>query len=437
LSLALTVVLLCLTVLPVLGDDMQDLKKDLEQLRQQNHLMQQQLEEQHKMIVELNRKVNELPQTAPPATAGTPGAAGADLQGGEAAPKEGNGFSMGNLKISGEGGVAFFETGKNGYFPDAQFRVDEARLFLDAPLWQDVYFHGELDLITREAEDDSIHLGELYLDFEDVAQFWHQEHLLNVRAGQFYIPFGEEYQVRNAIDNPLISHSLSDLWGVSPGLELFGQVNKFSYALGVQTGGISDLDENEADKSVAGRLGYDPVPWLHLSASAMRTGDLNASEDWASALWLDEGFFTSIGSPKTSLFHADLAELDGQVKWHRGSWKSAAGYADYNDNDPLGGNRRDLYYYYTELVQGVTPKLYGAVRFSQIDVPEGYPLVGNSDSDYGIPTKDLWRLSVGAGYRFNRNLLLKAEYTLEHGQQTDGSPRNHEDMLALECAFKF
>jgi hypothetical protein len=227
------------------------------------------------------------------------------------------------------------------------------------------------------------------------------------------------------------------LWGLSAGVELFGSASKFSYAVAAQSGGISLTADNEADKSIAGRIGYDPTSWLHFSASAMRTGDVNAKEDFVTAMWFGGGFFQSIGSKNTSLFHDDLAELDGQVKWHEGSFKAAGGYADYNDNDPTRSNYRNLYYYYGELVQGVTEKLYGAVRWSQVRSGKGYPVMGDNYEGFGLSTTDLWRLSLGAGYRFNQHLLLKAEYMIEQGRQTDGNPRNHEDMLAVEGAFKF
>ena len=105
-----------------------------------------------------------------------------------------------------------------------------------------------------------------------------------------YVPFGEEYLSRYAIDNPLISHSLSDLWGVDEGVELYGKVGPVRYTMAVQNGGIPDTLDYNDDKSVAGRLEYDPARWLHLSASGMRTGDLQVSGDQLSAMWFGNGF---------------------------------------------------------------------------------------------------------------------------------------------------
>src|SRR5204862_1142451 len=118
-----------------------------------------------------------------------------------------------------------------------------------APIWENVYFFTELNLMTREANDLSLQLGELYVDFENISRLWDRDRMLNLRVGRMDTPFGEEYQTRDAIDNPLISHSLSDLWGVDEGIELYGSVNKVSYAVAVQNGGVSGVRDFDGDKS--------------------------------------------------------------------------------------------------------------------------------------------------------------------------------------------
>src|SRR5688572_10087360 len=167
-----------------------------------------------------------------------------------------SGFNLGRIRISGEGGVVFFHTSSDGQYPNSAFRVDEAKLFLEAPLWESTYFYGELDLVTREANDEYFHLGELYVDFENVLRHWTDKNRLSLRLGRFDIPFGEECAVRDVIDNPLISHSLSDLWGIDEGVELYGGAFGFDYVLAVQNGGHPTLQDFTSDKSIAGRVGY-------------------------------------------------------------------------------------------------------------------------------------------------------------------------------------
>jgi hypothetical protein len=444
----------CLFVSPVIAQDDAELKKEVDELREQNRALQSQLRQQQATIDQLShkfsdfQKTNELRQGAPPSMS-------AEAEGTTPPPSGYKNFSVGNVVITGEGGAGFFDTGQNGRYPNAPFRVDEARLFFDAPIWDDIYFYGQVDLITPEAPDNGLYLGELYVQFENLGKYWDLDQLLNARVGQFYIPFGEEYEYRFAIDDPLLSHSLSDIWGYDPGLELYGSWRKLSYAVAVQNGGISTLNDNTADKSIAARIGYDPLSWLHFSASAMRTGDLSATKD-VSALWFGSGLFKSIGSTNTSLFHVNLAELDSTATWKTGYVRAAGGYAGYNDDDStpgagtaaspgpygagpgvasVGNNHREIYYYYVEALQHLNPKLYGVTRFSQIQTGRGYPIIG--DAPHSLPTSDLWRLSLGLGYRLNDHLTLKIEYMIEHGQLSTGGPRNHENMFATEAAFKF
>jgi hypothetical protein len=208
----------------------------------------------------------------------------------------------------------------------------------------------------------------------------------------------------------------------------------------VQNGGIPDTRDYDSDKSVAARLAYDPNRWLHFSASAMRTGNLDAQGDFLSAMWFGNGFFRSLGGPGTTKFHADLAEGDIAVRLTRGSLKAFGGWVHYDDNDPVNVNRRDAYYYSLEAVHDLFGKLYGGARFSQILGGKGMPIVGNGNFGqffFGPLTQDLWRLSLGLGYRFSRNLVLKAEYSFEQGRLVNGLERDNENQFAAELAFRF
>jgi len=417
------------------AQDAQELKKEIDELREQNRLLQEQLQQQRQMLDQLSGKVSSLQQTNQQNQSDLR-ALQASVENAPAPPEKSKGLSLGNVLISGEGGAGFFDTQSAGKYPNAAFVLDEARLFVDAPVWGDVYFYGEVDLQTREEFDLGVYLGELYLQWENLGKFWNRDDSLNVRLGQFYTPFGEEYQSRFAIDNALISHSLSDIWGLNPGLELYGAFKHLSYVVAVQNGGVSTLNDGTADKSVAGRIGYDPASWLDLSVSGLRTGHLSAANDMLSAIWFGGGFFSPL-TAKTTIFQANMAEADAQAKWKGGYVRLAGGYADYDDNNPAADDHRDIYYYYVEGLQNLAPKFYGAVRWSQIRVPEGYPILADSTAFPGLSTRDIWRLSLGLGYRFNEHLLLKIEYAFEQGRLSSGGVRDQENLFAAEAAFKF
>ena len=419
----------------VAADQSKDLKQQLELLMKQNAALQETVKQQQSTIENLNRRVGDIEQSR--SENFTP-----DKPLPNERPDTG-GVKFGPVSIGGEGAVALFSGQANSAFPETQFRVDEAKLFFEAPIWGDVYFFSELNLATREDDDIDLNLGELYLDWEDLSKLWGEQRQLNLRIGRIDIPFGDEYLYRDAIDDPLVSHSLTDTWGVDEGLELYGALGNFSYVLAVQNGGISGTRDFNGDKSVTARLSYDPNKLLHFSLSGMRTGDLDASDDQLSELWFGGGWFRSIGSASTTEFHANLVQSDVSMKFSRGLLRAFGGYAQYDDNDPTANNRRNFYYYSVEGVLDVTKKFYTAVRFGQIFVDGGYPLPGqgNMGTYFFSPVapfaEELWRCSLGVGYRFSPHLIVKTEYSFEGGQQTDGAKRDNVNIFAAQAAFGF
>ena len=91
----------------------------------------------------------------------------------------------------------------------------------------------------------------------------------------------------------------------------------------------------------------------------------------------------------------------------------------------------------------MTRKFYCAARFSQIFVADGYPIPGNGSLNtfyydpFGPQADNLWRATVGVGYRFSPQLIWKLDYSFERGQHIDGTTRQHVDLLATEVAFAF
>ena len=407
----------------------------LDDLRRQNERLQEQLKQQQGQIEQLTRTVADIK-------------ANSQSSGDELVPRQTDrlpAFKIGKVVLSGEGGVAMFRTGSRGAFPNSEFRIDEARLFLDAQVWDDAYFFAEINLTTREAADEYFELGELYLDFEGLGHNWGWDKALNVRAGRMYIPFGEEYQHRNAIDNSLISHSLTDLWGYDEGVEIYGDIRGLRYAAAVQNGGDDALHDHNVDKSVAIRFSYSPVSWLDTSVSAMRTGDLEVKGDGLSAIWFGNGFFKSLSSANTTRFHANLLEADAKSRLGSGYLRAAGGAITYGDNDPVGNTGRDLYYYYLEAMHPLPASFYAAARFSQVFSNDGFPVVGNEPAgSYFRPilgadllAKEMFRLSLGVGYRISSKLVIKTEYSFDRGRQLNGASRNHEDLFGIEAAAGF
>jgi len=403
----------------------------IQALQRQNAMLEQQVERQNQAIESLTQKVGELEAT---------NAAEENAAAENAPPPAPTGYNLGNVNVSAEGGVAFFNTDRNGFSSDSDLRVDEARLFVEAPIWKEVYFQGESDLATREYPTLSVQLGELYLDAQDLSELWGQDAQLNLRAGRMYIPFGEEYLDRYAIDDPLISHSVSDIWGYGPGVELYGTLAKFDYVVAVQNdSGQNGVQDFDGDKAVTGRIGFNPDRHWRFSVSAMRTGNLNVQGDEYSSVWFGNEFLQPLVTMNATLFHYELVEGDIMAKWSGGHVGAFGGYGQYGDNDPTANNGRDFFYYSVEGVQDLPQKFYLAARFSEALSDKGVPILGlGSYGVYGDDlTTELWRLSLGLGYRFSENLLLKTEYSFEGGHDLGGGSRNQENFFGTEAAFKF
>jgi hypothetical protein len=404
-----------------------DVADEVRTLREQNDKLQQELSRQKAVIEELQKSVQRLGDQHKNEEAAEPSSKGLLSK-----P-----FSSSNIILSGEAGLAFFDQARRGATPNSEFRVDEARLFLDVKLWEDIYFYTELNIIERESEDEYVYMGELYVDFENILP-QAGERLLNLRVGRFYIPFGEEYLERHAIDNPLVSHSLSDLWGVDEGVEIYGALGKLRYVAAVQNGGLPSLRDYNSDKAVAGRISYQPTSWLTLSGSGMRTGNLDTANDQFSALWFGNGFFETL-APAAKTFHADLFEGDIKLSLSNAYVKGAGGYIRYGDSSPAR-DHRDIYYYYVEGLYDFSEKFYTAARFSQIFADKGFPLVGGGDFGermFGPLTSDLWRLSLGLGYRWTKDVITKIEYSFNGGKQLNGVERSQENLFGAEIAVRF
>lgn len=411
----------------------------MQELAEQNRRLQEQVRTQQRTIDELSGKMSELLGATERHDRELRGLRDRDPG---PAPSSASAARAQEVRIGAEAGLAFFHTGRQGQFPKSEFRTDDAVVTIEAPVIKNTYFFTELKLLTRETNTEDFSLGEIYVDFEDVSAAFGRPGLLSVRAGRLNIPFGEEYQRRGPVANPLISHSLSDIWGVDEGIEAYGRIGPVRYVIAAQNGGESRLHDFNADKALVGRVSWDPAKWLSVSASAMRTGELATVADNLSEVWFGGGFFRALGpSARTTHFEANLFQVDATARWKTGHASVALGRVNFDDSDPLVDNARRMRHGYVELVQGIGARLYGAARFSAIRVPGGYPLPGwgSLGTFFFRPslTEELRRLSLGVGYRFGPPLVWKIEYAFESGRMLNGAPRDQEDFFGSEIGVRF
>lgn len=358
-------------------------------------------------------------------------------------PQEsGGGLRLGErVLLGGEAGFWWVDTGDQGRFPNQEFRVDEARLFLDVRLLDNAFLFAELNLAERELEN-SVEIGELYVDIEDLDELWGGTGpSLTLRAGRFDIPFGEEYRTRDAIDNPFISHTLADIWGVDEGAEVFGAWGPVDYTLAVQNGGYERWRDCNPDKAYIARLGVEPASGWRASASAMRTGDISAEDDEFAEVWFGNSYLAPLGAlDSTTVFGGELVQGDLRRTWKTGYAAAALGGIRYTDDDKAADQDRSATYWSVEAVQELVGRWYGGARYSQVQAPDGFVVPGNASAferRSWILMDDIWRLSFVLGHRWSERLLWKVEYTAERGDRTGGGSAEQQDLLATEIACGF
>jgi TolA-binding protein len=113
-------------------------QEQLRQLQQQNQVLQDQLRQQQALIESLTRKVDKL-QADNTQHAQQMDEFKTELKDLPGENKPASGIGLGKVILSGEGAVGFFDTGSHGKYPNSTFRVDEARLFVEAPVYPGLF----------------------------------------------------------------------------------------------------------------------------------------------------------------------------------------------------------------------------------------------------------------------------------------------------------
>ena len=344
---------------------------------------------------------------------------------------------LGKVHLSGEGAVAYFGGQRNANFAKDVMRLDEVKLFLEGPLGGNTYFFTEADIFNRDSTNNALRAGELYLDFEGISRLWGRDSQMSLRLGRVDIPFGEEYAQRDAVDNPLISHSVADFWGVDEGIEAYGALGALQYVVAVQNGGTNFAFDFASSKAVTARVGWDPAPGLHLSFSALRTGQIVQATDTRAEIWFGNDWGRRRPGSNATCFRMDALQVDARRTFRQGHLGVSAGRIRYRDNDPRGIFGASADFASAEAVARASRELHFGARFSFAESGKGFNLPGDGISPSPRLTEHLWRLSLGAGYQLGPQLLLKGEYSLNRGRWLGGARRDHEDQIAAEAAFKF
>jgi hypothetical protein len=381
------------------------------------------------------------------------------------------------LRISGSANSGLYFGDDESPFADTNFQVWDARLFIDVDLGSEVSMAEtaiarslgltfEWNLVRLGEVNNDV--GELYVDFQGLFdQPW-----LNVQVGRFYIPFGENYLRfgKGYRDNPFITNTVGGPWWWDEGLRFYGSFadGRLGWVASVSDGETPFGEDADRDPQATLKVYAHLTPWLYVSGSVLRSGGIGSEEYPAQgAPWLGETWAHAFGDwTGIPNFHDGVPvpdgpdELDGTwmagldtVLTHETLGRLWLAYGWY-DIDSAGASLYDrrLQYWIAEWLFEVgvlSPELrplYLALRANGVgtyDDGEGYFLDIRQLDTFGYNVESLEAYSIALGWRLNRYVTIRTEFTHQQTSLVRGVPSDLEsaaggsDYFGLEVGAAF
>ncbi len=323
-----------------------------------------------------------------------------------------------NIEVSGFGAFSYLDTGSAGARPHGGFLLQEASIFLDAQAWEQADVHFDIQAAPLGVgASEQVGIGELYGNLKNLWTNPDGDHI-GLKAGRFYVPFGEEYTWTRAPDNPLLSNSAPDPYGLAQGVQLYGSWGKLGW-IAALSDGAEELDAGDhLAKALNLKVWGEPAGSVHLSASFMLNGktDKSALEFGGSNLQPvgADGSSSAGASPSTEI-RAQLGELDAKLRL-RSDASLALAFGAGKVDDAVDTFDRNLKWFRFEPRCDLSESVFAVLRVSEIgtyDAARGYhfdgEILAEGNDAFGYDTKRFQRLSLGLGWKINPHALAKIE----------------------------
>jgi hypothetical protein len=206
------------------------------------------------------------------------------------------------------------------------------------------------------------------------------------------------------------------------GISVSGRLGEFEYAAEIKNAALSSRPDSWDAMEIgfdhptfSTRLGWRPTMAWNVGLSASRGAYLRPEAE----PFLPRGH--DIGDYEQFVLGQDISFATGHLQ----IWVE---FYEARFEVPRVGEA-DTFAYYIEAKYKLTPEIFTAVRWNQQffnEVPDGY----GGEAKWG---DDLWRADLAVGYRFNANMQLKAQYSI----QNEEGPRGRSGTFALQFMVRF
>lgn len=346
--------------------------------------------------------------------------------------------TLSKLKLKGRAALGFFDSGKAGSYPAGSFEMPDAKLQFG--FQPDDINTLVLRFNLNNATSQSPLLDYFFLQSKDfITALKDSPFSLSTRLGRFKLGFGEETWTDNLVEGIVPSNSAARATVVDEGLEFAGKVKldkiglkPLGWVVSVSDGNSGVGSDSTASKAFMGKLYHNPIEPLYVSGSYYNSGELDSSSSemsiagvtsaiqsgmaWKRSVWEVDARY-DFGKGKKPLEPIVFSDSKAIVRLSYGQFKDDGNRTRYGNFGFVDG------------IYNLTKKFYAAGRYSFIDLSGDVTATLNS-----VTANRYDRFSLGAGYRWSENTILKLGYDWNKSQGADDADDN---LLSALVATQF
>lgn len=322
--------------------------------------------------------------------------------------------TLSKLKIKGRAALGFFDSGKAGSYPAGSFEMPDAKL-------QFGFTPDEINTLVlrfnlNNATSQSPLLDYFYLQSKDfIPALKDSPFSLSTRLGRFKLGFGEETWTDNLVEGILPSNSAARATVVDEGLEFAGKLKldniglkPLGWVVSVSDGNSGVGSDSTAGKAFMGKLYHNPIEPLYVSGSYYNSGALDSSSSEMSIAGVTSAIQSGMAWKRS------VWEMDARYDFGKGkkplepivfSDSKAILRLSYGEFKDDGNRTRSGNFGFVDGIYNLNKKFYAAGRYSVIDMNGDVTASLNS-----VIANRYDRFSLGGGYRWSDNIILKLGY---------------------------